>query len=38
MNHSPRFWAVVESIYPAHQSARKALRGHIATLPLIELA
>ena len=38
MNHSPRFWAVVESIYPAHKAARKALRGHIATLPLIEFA
>ena len=36
MNHSPRFWAVVESIYPDHQAARKALRSHIATLPLIE--
>lgn len=38
MNHSPRFWAVVESIYPDHKTARKALRGHIATLPLIELS
>lgn len=38
MNHSPRFWAVVESIYPEHKAARKALRSRIATLPLIELA
>ncbi len=37
MNHSARFWAVVESIYPEHKAARKALRSRIATLPLIEL-
>lgn len=37
MNHSPRFWAVVETMYPDHKSARKALRSHIATLPLIDL-
>ena len=36
MNHSPRFWAVVETIYPDHKAARKSLRSHIATLPLIE--
>ena len=36
MNHSPRFWAVVEAIYPDHKAARQALRGHIAHLPLIE--
>lgn len=35
MNHSPRFWAVVESIYPNHKAARKVLRSHVATLPLI---
>jgi predicted metal-dependent hydrolase len=38
MNHSARFWAVVESVYPDHKSARRALRSRIATLPLIELA
>jgi hypothetical protein len=37
MNHSPRFWAVVESQYPDWRTARKALRGHSATLPLIEI-
>lgn len=26
MNHSPRFWATVQSIFPEFQSARKALR------------
>lgn len=35
MNHSPRFWAVVASIYPEHKAARAALRGHIGNLPLI---
>ena len=38
MNHSPRFWAVVESIYPEHKAARQALRSRIATLPIIDLA
>lgn len=28
MNHSPRFWATVQSIFPEFQSARKALRDH----------
>lgn len=37
MNHSARFWAVVESAYPEHQAARKALRSRIATLPFIEI-
>jgi hypothetical protein len=26
MNHSPRFWATVQSIFPEFQTARKALR------------
>lgn len=26
MNHSPRFWATVQSIYPGYQEARKILR------------
>ena len=38
MNHSPRFWAVVDAVYPNHRAARKALRGHIAALPLINTA
>jgi predicted metal-dependent hydrolase len=33
MNHSPRFWSVVESIYPDHVAARKALRQVAASLP-----
>ena len=37
MNHSPRFWAIVESHYPDWRNARKALRGLTATLPLIEV-
>ena len=35
MNHSPRFWSVVESLYPDHVAARKALRAAAASLPLI---
>jgi len=35
MNHSPRFWAVVESLYPDHLAARKALRQASASLPSI---
>lgn len=30
MNHSPRFWATVESIFPDFKSARKTLRQHAA--------
>lgn len=37
MNHSPRFWAVVESAYPNWKEARKQLRGQTALLPLIAL-
>lgn len=37
MNHSPRFWAVVESIYPDWRQARRALRGHVSNLPVIEI-
>ena len=25
LNHSPRFWALVETLYPAHAAARRAL-------------
>ncbi|MBS0308943.1 MAG: M48 family metallopeptidase [Proteobacteria bacterium] len=28
MNHSPRFWATVQSIFPEFESAKKALREH----------
>ncbi|HYD81924.1 MAG TPA: SprT family zinc-dependent metalloprotease [Paucimonas sp.] len=35
MNHSPRFWATVQSIFPEFQSARKALRDQAPeTLPI----
>jgi len=35
MNHSPRFWSVVESLYPDYSAARKALRQAGASLPHI---
>ena len=35
MNHSPRFWSVVESVYPDFKTARAALRAAGAALPLI---
>ena len=35
MNHSPRFWAVVERLYPGWRDARAALRTAAATLPVI---
>jgi len=28
MNHSPRFWAIVDAIFPDHAAARKALREY----------
>jgi hypothetical protein len=35
MNHSPRFWATVQSIFPEFESAKKALRDSAAeTLPI----
>jgi predicted metal-dependent hydrolase len=35
MNHSPRFWATVQSVFPEFQSAKKALREHAPeTLPV----
>ncbi len=37
MNHSPRFWAVVETMYPNWREARQALRGHVGNLPVIEI-
>ncbi len=38
MNHSPRFWAVVERLYPDWRSARAALRQAAAALPVIAAA
>ena len=38
MNHSARFWAVVERLYPDWRSARAALRQASATLPVIAAA
>ncbi|MCX7175874.1 MAG: SprT family zinc-dependent metalloprotease [Proteobacteria bacterium] len=35
MNHSPRFWAVVESIYPDWQDARRELKARAADIPII---
>ena len=37
MNHSPRFWSVVESVYPDWQDARRRLREQGATLPQIDM-
>ena len=37
MNHSPRFWAVVETMVPDWQDARRALRGHVHSLPVIDV-
>jgi hypothetical protein len=35
MNHSPRFWATVQSIFPEFEAARKTLRNHAPeTLPI----
>ena len=35
MNHSPRFWRTVETLYPHWQQARSNLRRQGAALPLI---
>jgi predicted metal-dependent hydrolase len=35
MNHSPRFWSVVASLYPEHVAARQALRKAGAALPAL---
>lgn len=35
MNHSPRFWAVVESVYPDWRSARGALKAQGGSVPLL---
>lgn len=36
LNHSRRFWSVVESMYPDARNARRELRLAGATIPLIE--
>jgi len=35
MNHSPRFWAVVERIYPDWRTARRELKARAAQMPVI---
>ncbi len=35
MNHSPRFWAVVESLYPDWQTARRELKTRGREIPLL---
>ena len=35
MNHGPRFWATVESIYPDYDGARVALRKRAQELPVL---
>ncbi len=36
MNHGPRFWALVETMYPDWKAAKSALRAHVGSLPIIE--
>jgi predicted metal-dependent hydrolase len=36
MNHSPRFWAIVEQLYPNWRTARNELRRQAATLPRLD--
>ena len=38
MNHSPRFWAIVERLYPDWRRARAALREAAGSLPVIAAA
>lgn len=35
MNHSPRFWAVVERLYPDYRAARRELKQHAIGMTLI---
>ncbi|MDB5951333.1 MAG: metal-dependent hydrolase, partial [Massilia sp.] len=35
MNHSPRFWAKVESVYPDYYGAKAALRKRSQELPVL---
>lgn len=36
MNHSPRFWRVVETLHPEWQSSRRQLHERARTLPIIQ--
>ena len=33
MNHSPRFWAIVEQLYPEYRATRDELKSHAAHCP-----
>lgn len=35
MNHGPRFWATVASIYPEHAAARRQLREQARAMPML---
>jgi len=35
MNHSPRFWAVVDSLYPDWRNAKAELKQRAASLPIL---
>ncbi|WP_308633263.1 M48 family metallopeptidase [Massilia forsythiae] len=35
MNHSPRFWAVVESVFPDYDGAKAALKKRSAEMPVL---
>ena len=35
MNHSPRFWATVESVYPDYDGAKQALKKRSQELPVL---
>jgi predicted metal-dependent hydrolase len=35
MNHSPAFWAIVESVYPDYDGARLALRKRSHEMPVL---
>jgi predicted metal-dependent hydrolase len=35
MNHSPRFWAVVESVFPDYDGAKAALRKRSVEMPVL---
>jgi predicted metal-dependent hydrolase len=35
MNHSKRFWAIVERLYPDWRHAKRALDQAAATLPIL---
>ena len=35
MNHSPRFWATVGTVYPDYEGAKAALKKRSAELPIV---